>query len=138
MTRGPDGGRLTEAGLTVLQLGKIYRPESAAFIDELARRVLVEGRHLELILWVLKLRSGLQPIDLKTHEHFCRALDRQLVAEGIIPWPKGTKKPTYIRDEPKLWNKLRLSRKPPGKVYFFKGEGFEFDWRRISALLRGV
>ena len=49
-----------------------------------------------------------------------------------------TAKQSYIRDEPKLWNKLGLLEMKGKKQYFFSGEGYRFNWHIISdALVEG-
>lgn len=131
-----DGG-LTEHGLELLQLGKVYGAESAAFVDELARRVLLDARHLELIYWIYELQPRLAPSAFTSSVSFVKALESQLVAEGVIRPPTGHAKPAYIRDEPKLWNHLGILRRHHANQYFWPNQGYVFDWRRITGLLAG-
>lgn len=39
------------------------------------------------------------------------------------------------RDEPKLWNKFDIMQMATKTSYFYKNEGYKFDWHRISDLL---
>lgn len=131
-------GDLTMSGLSLLHIGKIYGPDSDAFLAELARSVLLDGNHLELILWMEEQARGIQKKDRKTSDAFLHAIDDELVTAGVIrpPKNKGGGKPTFFRDEAKLWNKLGLLENR-GKAYFFPGEGFRFDWRAIVSATRG-
>jgi hypothetical protein len=128
-------GRLTELGLELLQLGKVYEPNSVAFMDGLAGRVLVEARHIELIYWVAEVQPTLSKAARTNGDKFFDALDKRLIEEGMIRAPAGYAKPHYIRDEPKLWNKLGLVQRLSATRYFWPGEGLRFDWRRISGIL---
>jgi hypothetical protein len=128
-------GRLTLLGLKLLQIGKIYGPASLMFRDELARRVLIEGRHIDLIYWVSEIQPLIKPSKLRDRKIFLQALDAQLVADGVIRKPAASGKETYLRDEPKLWNKLGLLQQPSRNAYFIQGTGLRFDWRRITSLL---
>lgn len=130
-----NDGRLTEAGLALLTLGKIYGADGLAFLDELARCVLAAGRHIELIYWVAELQVKLPAKALKNAEAFLEALDAELIHQGVIKPPKGSSKATYLRDEPKLWNKLGLMRPRAEAQYFHPKIGWVFDWRRISGIL---
>lgn len=130
-------GGITLAGLELLHVGKVYGPDSVAFLTLLSRRVLVEGRHLDLILWVEKQSARLSLRTKKTSNTYLAALDTSLVAEGVIsPRTKGSSKAHFLRDEPKLWNKLGLLDKKIGPQYFYPGEGYRFNWRRIISAVQ--
>jgi hypothetical protein len=45
-------GKLTEEGIRLLQLGKVYGASSAAFLRYFGRLILENGQHLELIFWI--------------------------------------------------------------------------------------
>jgi hypothetical protein len=63
---------------------------------------------------------------------FFRALDKRLQKAGIIKRaPVNRPKPTFLRDEQKLWNKLGLLIPSSGQSYFHPGIGLVFDWRSI-------
>lgn len=132
-------GRITLSGLELLHVGKIYGPDSVAFMTLLTRRILVEGRHLELILWTEKQSAELSPKDKMNSDDYISALDAKLVDQGIIaPRLKSAGKQHFIRDEPKLWNKLGLLEKSTKFQYFHPEEGYRFDWRKIiSAVQEG-
>lgn len=123
----------------MLEIGKKYGPNSDAFLNALAYLILVNGKHLELIkiFEEYQSKSVVLPEDSK---NFLLGVETFLTSEGKI----GTRKPTavttaakvtYIRDEPKLWNKFQIMKLANKNSYFFKGEGYKFDWHKISDLL---
>jgi hypothetical protein len=129
-------GQITLSGLELLHVGKIYGPDSIAFLTLLARRILVDGQHLELILWVEKESAALSEADKGNSSDYLTALDDRLVAEGVIPpRPKAASKAHFIRDEPKLWNKLGFLQKYNSSDYFHPGQGYRFDWRKIISVI---
>jgi hypothetical protein len=130
--------RLTTLGFELLQTGKLYGAGSTRFLDKLAYLILVNGRHLDLINMIDKFqKQGGIP---QTSKDFILLLENFLTERGCI----GKRKPSaittgakisYLRDEPKLWNKLDLLEMKNGSSYFYPGEGFRFNWERISGLL---
>ena len=128
-------GELTGPGHELLRVGKIYGPNSSAFSDGIARLVLLEGGHLELMFWVEEQHRFLSSSARITSKAYFRALDLALIKAGVIAPPTGAAKAHYVRDEPKLWNKLGLLH-PVGKNrYFHQGLGLAFDWRKIISVL---
>ena len=129
-------GRMTTAGYRLLNTGRIYGADSTAFMEELARQVLITGRHLDLIFWVDEKTRLIRPNRRGTAPKYYRALDLQLARDGIISAPSSTAaKQHFIRDEPKLWNKLGLLVKANSRQYFHPGHGLAFDWRKIISVL---
>lgn len=129
-------GTLTEAALALIQTGKVYGPESRAFIERLSRSVLLDGRHLELIFWIEEVQASLPASALTEAKKYYKAIDGELLARGILAAPpSGTAKPSFFRDEPKLWNKLGLLRRFGAKRYFCPGRGLVFDWRAIVSVV---
>jgi len=129
-------GQLTLSGLDLLHTGKIYGPDGSAFLNLLAHFVLTNGRHLDLILWVEDQTRKLKPKSKSTAPAYLTALDKQLVAAGVIPpRPKNAAKANFIRDEPKLWNKLGLLEKRTATQYFHPKAGYQFDWAKIISIV---
>jgi hypothetical protein len=67
-------------------------------------------------------------------------IDGYLTEQGCIGKRKPTAKTTdgkgtYLRDELKIWQKLGLLEMRTKTQYFFPGEGFRFNWDRITKLL---
>ena len=128
---------LTALSHELLRVGKIYGPGSVAFSDYISRLVLVESSHLELIFWVDEQNRSLNAADKATSDGYFRALDKALVDAGVIAHrAKGAAKAHFLRDEPKLWNKLGLLVRDGNVRYFHKGLGLAFDWRKIISVLR--
>lgn len=139
----PSTGKLTGLGIKLLQIGKMYGADSQVFRNALIYLVLIEGKHLELIKLVENYQESSNiPAD---SDSFLVALEQSLQQSGCIGPRKpnarrnnNTSKPSYIRDEPKLWNKLGLLRMKGKTQYFFPQEGYKFDWHVISdALVEG-
>ena len=128
--------RLTADGYKLLHIGKIYGPQSVAFLDTLAAQVLITARHLELILWIEEQQRFISSLSKRDAKHFYRAVDLRLEKIGIIAAPaSGAAKVTFLRDEPKLWNKLGLLVPSGIGRYFHVGLGFVFDWRKIISVV---
>ena len=127
---------ITAEGYELLRIGKVYGPESSAFLDVLARLVLTIGQHLDLILWVEDQQRYIPMSKKRDAVSFYQALDRRLVKHGIIATrPSVTAKPNFLRDEPKLWNKLGLLVHSQKGKYFHDKHGLVFDWRHIISVL---
>jgi hypothetical protein len=128
--------RLTADGYRLLHIGKIYGPNSVAFLDALAAQVLIVGRHLELILWIEQQQRLIPQGQKQDARRYYRALDLQLERGGIIAAPaRGAAKINFIRDEPKLWNKLGLLTPSGSSRYFHPRHGLVFDWRKIISVV---
>ncbi|HJT35549.1 MAG TPA: hypothetical protein VJ783_26210 [Pirellulales bacterium] len=128
--------RLTSDGYELLRHGKVYGPDSQSFRAALGRHILVDGRHLELIFWVEETQRLISAADKGDSTTFLRRLDEALEQAGIIPRiPAADGKPSFVRDEPKVWNKLGLLVRKSPERYFFEGEGYRFDWRRIISMV---
>ncbi len=130
-----SSSQLTAEGYELLRIGKIYSPDSEAFLSRLAYQVLMHGRHLELIFWVEEAQKQLSLADKSDNATFVSCLDARLQRDGIIAsTPNPTGKTTFLRDEQKLWNKLGLLI-TSGSNYFFPNEGYRFNWRRIVSIV---
>lgn len=133
-------GRITVKGYKLLILGKLYGPDSREFIDYLTYLLLVDGKHLDLINDVEKFQKLYQNWMPETRTKYLVMLEDYLEDKGSI----GERKPSavstgakesYIRDEPKLWNKLGLLELKNTIQYFYPGEGIKFNWNKITSLL---
>ncbi len=128
--------KLTAVGYEVLRVGRVYGPDSTAFLELLAHQVLIEGQHLELMFWLERTQRSVSPTDKHDAPSFYMALDAALVRDGIIPpRPRILAKPSFLRDEPKLWNKLGLLVRNRRAQYFYPDHGFVFDWRKIISVM---
>lgn len=130
--------RLTGDGYKLLQIGKVYGPQSIAFLEALAAQVLIEARHLELMLWIDEQQRYIHKRKKRDAREFYRAVDARLATAGIIAAPKsGAAKVAFIRDEPKLWNKLGLLISAGVGRYFHAGYGLVIDWRKVISVVQG-
>lgn len=128
--------RLTDIGYEALRVGRVYGEDSSAFLEFIAHQVLTEGQHLELMFWIDQKQRGLPARSKRDAATFYKAIDAALVRDGIIPpRPSISAKPTFLRDEPKLWNKLGLLVREGATQYFHPRHGFVFDWRKIISAL---
>ena len=128
-------GRLTASGHDLLHIGKIYSPDSVAFMEMLAYYILMDGHHLNLIFWIDEQNRAIDVCNKDNRSQYFDALDKALVESGVIaPRKQQAAKMHFIRDEPKLWNKLGLLVRKDNRQYFHKGHGLIFDWRKIVSI----
>lgn len=130
-------GHLTNLGFRMLEIGKKYGAGSEAFKNALCYLILVKGRHLELIKYFDDFNKS-NKIPAKVNDYLLMVED-YLTQNGCIGSRKPTAiktnaKATYIRDEPKLWNKFGLLERN-SSMYFHKEEGYKFNWHNISDVL---
>lgn len=133
-------GHLTDLGFKMLEIGKKYGPESEAFMNALGYLILVNGKHLELIKLIEEFQKKTKGSIPDTSKQFLLELEDFLSQKGCIGKRKPTAvktnaKETYIRDEPKLWNKFNILNRATKTDYFFVREGYKFDWHKISDIL---
>jgi len=133
-------GKPTIAGIRMREISALYGVESEIFLDSLANMLLIEGKHFDLIKDISDFQKNNREIIPEKSEDFFLLLDDYLMKKGAI----GTRKPsaiktgakkTYVRDEPKLWNKFGLLLKSGTAKYFVPFEGIKFNWNRISKLI---
>jgi len=127
-------GQLTASGHDLLRIGKIYSPDSVAFLEMLTYYILTDGHHLNLIFWIDEQNRAIDVCDKNDRSRYFAALDKALVEIGVIAPRKHHAKTHFIRDEPKLWNKLGLLVRDGNRRYFHKGHGLLFDWRKIISV----
>jgi hypothetical protein len=129
-------GKLTEEGIRLLQLGKVYGASSAAFLRYFGRLILENGQHLELIFWIENQQRKMAQEHKESASLFYKKLGEELYQDGIITRvPKGGGKKAFLRDEPKLWHKFGLLAEYGPRGYFHRGIGFIFDWRAIISMV---
>ena len=134
-------GHLSALGFKLLSIGMQWGVESSNFRNALAYLILTEGKHLDLIHTISRIQEEQKDCIPQKSSDYLLFLDEQLTALGMI----GKRKPTavktnakasYIRDEPKVWNKLGLVKQKSLNRYFFEKSGFHFDWERITEILQ--
>lgn len=120
-------GYLTEIGYELHKIGKIHGATSKTFYDYVAKILLVEGKHLDLILDIEKYtrNKGFEDRDTAIEN-----VIEKLTEKGLISG-HGAKKFT---NEFQLWGQLGLVLKESGS-YFVSNKGFNFNWEKITSLL---
>lgn len=120
-------GYLTDIGYSLHRVGKIHGGTSKTFYDHMAKIILLQGKHLDLILDIEKYTRNC------SFENRDDALDNvilNLKEKGLIAGA-GRKK---FQNEFQLWGQLELIKKE-NNSNFIKNNGFNFDWGRITSLL---
>lgn len=135
-----ETGHLTEKGHKLLSLVKEYSSHSKIYFDALAKIILIDGKHLDLIKDLDEFQNNHPEIIPECSADFFVLFDEYLINKNSM----GTRKPTavktgaknaYIRDEPKLWNKLGILVTYSGARYYHPFHGIEFNWKRINEIL---
>lgn len=131
-----DQANLTPIGLDLHRIGKLYGSTSDMFRDFLAKVILIEGKHLDLILEIDDIIKN--NIETKrTKNEAIENLYEIMDAQGKIKKnPNRTQTSTreFLDSEQQLWGKLGILNKK-GRSYFVEGKGYDFNWSRITSLL---
>ena len=120
-------GYLSEIGYEVHRIGKIHGATSKTFYHHIAKLLLLEGKHLDLILDIEKYTRNLS---LKNKDEALENIIKNLKSKGLISG-EGNKK---FENEFQLWGQLGLINKIKN-TYYVPNNGFNFDWGRITMLL---
>lgn len=132
--------KLTDKGKNLLSIGKTYGTDSNEYFKSLAKLILIDGKHLDLIKDVVDFQKNNTSILPETSEEFFILLDSFLADKDAI----GTRKPSaitsgakksYVRDEPKLWNKLGIIKNYTSSRYYIPFKGIDFNWDRINEII---
>lgn len=135
-----ETGHITNKGLMLLDVIKTYGSDSHEYFDCLAKIILIDGKHLDLVKDLEEFQKSNPAIIPETSSEFFVLFDEYMIAKNSI----GTRKPTavttgaknaYVRDEPKLWNKLGIIKMQSAARYFKPFVGIEFNWDRINEIL---
>lgn len=135
-----DTGHITDKGLTLLDVIKTYGEDSHEYFDCLAKLILIDGKHLDLVKNLEEFQKKHPELIPENSGDFFVLFDDYMMQKNSI----GTRKPTavktgakrsYVRDEPKLWNKLGIIKQKGTARYYRPFLGIEFDWDRINEIL---
>lgn len=133
-------GRITNKGKKFLAIGKTYGVDSGEFFMALSKLILIDGKHLDLIKQVVDFQKKNADVIPEGSEEYFALLDEYLTQCNSM----GTRKPSavttgakknYLRDEPKLWNKLGFVVEQGRGRYVKPFIGIDFDWDRINKVL---
>lgn len=136
-------GALTSEGLRTLHVGTIYGPNSQPFLDELARAVLVPGKHLILFNAIGEYQNSMAIA--ASESDWLDGLELHLEDKGLLKRnekraqaaKKGSAR-QFLKAEKQLWKELGLiiPRGPAGGRVFHSGRGLIINWGRITDLLQ--
>lgn len=131
-----DQANLTPIGLDLHRIGKLYGSTSDMFIDFLAKVILIEGKHLDLILEIDEIIKGnIETKSTKNEaiENLYEIMDAQgKIKKNLNRSQSATRE--FLDSEQQLWGKLGILNKE-GRSYFVQGKGYNFNWARITSLL---
>lgn len=135
-----ETGHITEKGKAVLEVAKRNGDGSGVYLSYLSKILLLDGKHLDLIKDLEDFQKKCPEVIPESSAEFFILFDDYMETKNAI----GTRKPTavktgakkaYVRDEPKLWNKLGII-VPSGKGrYYWPYEGIKFNWQKINEIL---
>lgn len=138
---------LTDTGFELHRIGKLYGSTSQAFKNKLAKVVLIEGKHLDLIIEISSLQKKIiRDIRLGTLTVPPTSTERQIVREEIgkdfynngklksNPFRTTTGSRDFLSAELQLWGGLGLA-ELVSTSYYIDGVGFNFNWDKITDIL---
>ena len=135
-----ETGHNTLKGKILLEVSRNHGSDSKRFLNYLSKIILLDGKHLELIKDLDEFQKSYPELIPEFSADFFIMFDDYMVKRNSM----GTRKPSaiktgakksYVRDEPKLWNKLGIII-PSGKSrYYWPFKGLKFDWNRINEIL---
>ena len=135
-----ETGHITDKGMTLLDVVRTYGADSQDYFLCLAKLILLDGKHLDLVKDLEEFQKSNPAIIPDTSAEFFVLFDEYMMNKNSV----GTRKPTavktgakraYVRDEPKLWNKLGILKMQGASRYFIPFVGIEFNWERINEIL---
>lgn len=135
-----ETGRNTEKGQLLLEVARRNGDSSKIYLSYLSKLILLDGKHLDLIKDLDDFQKNCPEIIPESSAEFFVLFDDYMETKNSI----GTRKPSavktgakkaYVRDEPKLWNKLGIII-PSGKGrYYWPYKGIKFNWNKINEIL---
>lgn len=135
-----ETGHITSKGQFLLKIIDAFGEDSTEYLYTLAKMILVDGKHLDLIKDLEEFQLNNKSLIPESSSEFFILFEDYMTQRNSV----GTRKPSaiktgakksYVRDEPKLWNKLGIIKlQGPGRYYksFF---GIEFNWEKINKIL---
>lgn len=133
-------GHITPKGRKLLAIIRENGVDSQNYLTYLSKLILIDGKHLDLIKDLDDFQKSYPEIIPETSEEYFVLFDNYMETKGFL----GTRKPSaiktgakkaYVRDEPKLWNKLGLIISSGKGRYFWPYVGIKFNWSKINEVL---
>ena len=124
-----DGtGALTSSGLQSLHTATLYGPWSEPFLDEIAKALLGDGKHLILFNAISEFQDALSTVPVETI--WLDELETSLEKRGLLKRNPARHQAAvaksaraFLKAEKQLWKNLRLI-KPNRMRVFHPGRGF--------------
>lgn len=135
-----ETGHITIKGKKLLEIVNRFGADSDIFIDSLAKIILIDGKHLNLVKDLDEFQKDCPEYIPKSSSEFFILFDSYMTNRNSM----GTRKPSavktgakrsYVRDEPKLWNKLGIINTFGNGRYYQPFKGISFNWERINKIL---
>lgn len=133
-------GHITPKGRALLEVVRNNGDSSRRYLAYLSKLLLLDGKHLDLIKDLDDFQKSCPEVIPESSAEYFILFDNYMETKGSI----GTRKPSavktgakkaYVRDEPKLWNKLGFII-PSGKGrYYWPFTGIKFNWPKINEIL---
>ncbi|MBE5825220.1 MAG: hypothetical protein E7307_01150 [Butyrivibrio sp.] len=136
----PETGHITEKGRILLEVSKRHGDSSNVYMNYLAKMILIDGKHLDLIKDLDEFQKSRPELVPETSVEFFILFDDYMEEKNSL----GTRKPSarttgakkaYVRDEPKLWNKFGIINSGGKGRYFIPFKGIDFNWDKINEIL---
>lgn len=133
-------GHITEKGRKLLAVIENNGESSDVYFDCLAKIILLDGKHLDLVKDLEEFQKNCAQIIPETSAEFfvlfdCYMSDKKSLGTRKPSAVKTGAKKAYVRDEPKLWNKLGMLNTQGKARYYVPFVGLAFDWNRINSIL---
>ena len=135
-----ETGHNTMKGKVLLEISRKHGSDSKRYLNYLSKIILLDGKHLDLIKDLDEFQKGCPELIPEASADFFVLFDDYMIKRNSM----GTRKPTavktgakkaYVRDEPKLWNKLGIIIPSGQNRYYWPFKGLKFDWNRINEIL---
>lgn len=129
----------TDSGRHIVHLSRVYGLNSQPVRNYFASRVLIDGKHFDLI----RLVDDFQRRTRGQFEHaddFFRGLEDDMENEGLLQRLPNRRRGggrRFFKAELTLWGRMLRIIRLSGRSYYVRGLGLDFDWPRIAGLLRG-
>lgn len=130
-----DSARLSESGLYLHKLGKLYGFNSTPFIDQLKFEILFSGKHLDLISDIYDFAMGKK---FKDSAEMASKFTAHYDKLGRIKWNEKRRQKGGQNEQFKyefiLWRHLGLLSKERSKGGYLPGVGLDINWREITRI----
>ncbi len=133
-------GHITNKGRVLLEVARRNGDGSGVYLSYLSKILLLDGKHLDLIKDLDEFQKSCPELIPEASSDFFVLFDDYMETKNSL----GTRKPSavktgakkaYVRDEPKLWNKLGIIIPSGRGRYYWPFKGIKFNWEKINKIL---